>query len=322
MTPWALLRAPLLLVGVSVVVFAATEALPGDAVAARTAGRADAAQLTELRARSGLDQPAWQRYLGWVADLVRGDAGVSLLSDRPVAELIGQRLPATAALAGAALVLTVPVMLTLAWLAATASPLGRAVSTAVTVVAAVPQVVVAAGLTALLAGGLALVPPVSLLPVGGVPTVEVLVLPALALAVPSAAWGAVLLRGAVLDTLARPHVRDAELRGVPPWRIAVTEAGPFLLAPAARITAVVAGGLVAATALVETLFGYAGLGELLTGAVANRDTPVVQAVAMLAAVVVVAGLSFADLVAASTDPRSADRRRRSRPRGPIAGAVR
>jgi peptide/nickel transport system permease protein len=253
---------------------------------------------------------------------VRGDAGVSLLSDRPVTELIGQRLPATAALAVAALAVTVPAMLALAWLAATASPLGRGVSAVVTVVAAVPQVVVAAGLTALLAGALALVPPVSLLPVGGVQTVKVLVLPALALAVPSAAWGAVLLRGVVVDTLARPHVRDAEMRGVPRWRVAVAEAGPFLLAPAARITAVVAGGLVAATALVETLFGYAGLGELLTGAVANRDTPVVQAVAMLAAAVVVVGLSAADLVAALTDPRSTGRPRRFRTRGPVAGAVR
>jgi peptide/nickel transport system permease protein len=306
----ALLRAPLLLVGVSVLVFAATEALPGDAAAARTAGRADAAQLAELRARTGLDQPAWQRYLDWVDGLAHGDLGVSLLSDRPVSDLVGQRLPATTALTVAALAVTLPTMLALAWLAGGASRTGRLVSAVVTVVAAVPQVVVAAGLTALFAGTLAWLPPLSLLPVGGVPNPQVLVLPALALALPSAAYGAALLRGTVADTLARPHVRDAHLRGVPRRRIAVHEVGPFLLAPAARIVAVVAGGLVAATALVETLFGYAGLGELLTGAVANRDTPVVQAVAMLAALVVLAGLLVADLVAALTDPYRAATLRR------------
>ncbi|MEU4777385.1 ABC transporter permease [Micromonospora sp. NPDC023633] len=298
----ALLRAPLLLAGVSVVVFAATETLPGDAAAARTAGRADAAQLAELRARTGLDQPAWQRYLDWAAGLAHGDAGVSLLSDRPVTDLIGQRLPATAALALAALAVAVPTMLALAWLAAVPSTMGRLASAVATVLAAVPQVVVAAGLIALFAGALTWLPPVSLLPVGGVPDLRVLALPALAMALPSAAYGATLLRGAVADTLARAHVRDAHLRGVPRRRIVVHEVGPFLLAPTARIVAVVAGGMVAASALVETLFGYAGLGELLTGAVANRDTPVVQAVAMLAAVVVLAGLLVADLVAALTDP--------------------
>ena len=302
----ALLRATLLLVGVSVVVFAATEALPGDAAQARTAGRATTSQLTEVRADIGLDAAAWQRYLQWAMGLLRGDAGVSLLTDRPVTDLLGQRFPATAILAAAALVVTVPLMLVLAWLAGSASPAGRLVAAAVTVTAAVPQVVIAAALTALFAGVLAWLPPVSLLPAGGrLPSMEVLMLPAASLALPAAAYGAMLLRGVVADTLARPHVADARLRGMPPWRIAVVYVGPFLLAPAARIIAVVAGGLIAATAVVETMFGYAGLGELLVGAVANRDTPVVQAVAMLAAATVVAGLFAADLIAVLTDARRA-----------------
>jgi peptide/nickel transport system permease protein len=302
----ALLRAALLLVGVSALVYAATEALPGDAAQARTAGRATVQQLAQVRAQTGLDQPVWQRYLGWMMGLLRGDAGTSLLSDRPVADLIGQRLPATATLAVAALAVTVPVMFLLAGAAGTSSTLGRLVSGAVTLVAAVPQVVVAAGLTALFAGILAWLPPVSLLsPGGGIPGLRVLALPVLTLALPSAAYGAALLRGAVADTLAQPHVRDADLRGLARWRVALVHVLPFLLAPAARIVAVVAGGLVAATAVVETLFGYAGLGELMTGAVANRDTPVVQAVAMLAAAVVLAGLLVADVLAALADPRRA-----------------
>ncbi|SCE96140.1 peptide/nickel transport system permease protein [Micromonospora viridifaciens] len=299
-----LVRAPLLLVGVSVLVYAATEALPGDAADARTAGRATAAQLAKLRTRTGLDAPAWQRYLDWAGGLLRGDAGVSLLSDRPVADLVGQRLPATATLAAAALAAAVPAMLALAWIAGTPSRTGRIAAAAVTAAAAVPQVVVAAGLTAVFAGMLAWLPPVSLLPPGGTPAdPRALTLPVLSLAVPSATYGAALLRGVVADAAARPYVRDAHLRGLPRWRVAAVYVGPMLLAPAARVVAVVAGGLVASTAVVETLFGYAGLGELLTGAVANRDTPVVQAVAMLAAAVVLAGLFLADLLAAATDAR-------------------
>ncbi|WP_422771405.1 ABC transporter permease subunit [Plantactinospora sp. WMMC1484] len=302
----ALVRAPLLLVGVSVLVFTTAEALPGDAAQARAAGRATAEQLAGLRTETGLDEAAWQRYLGWAWGLLRGDAGVSLLSGRPVAELIGQRLPATAVLAAAALAVTVPVMLLLAWSAGTGSAFGRCVAAVVTATAAVPQVVVAAALTALLSGVLGWLPPVSLLPAGGaLPAPEVLALPTASLALPAAAYGAMLLRGVVADALTRPHVRDAWLRGLSRRRIAVRYVGPLLLAPAVRILSVVAGGLVAATAVVETMFGYAGLGELLVGAVANRDTPVVQATAMLAAAVALGGLLVADLLAALTDPRRA-----------------
>lgn len=302
----ALARAVLLLVGVSVLVFAATEALPGDAAEARTAGRATAAQLTEMRADTGLDVAPWRRYLAWAGSLLQGDAGVSLISGRPVADLIVERLPATAALAGAALLVAVPLMLLLAWPAAEESVAGRLVDAMVTATAAIPQVVVAAGLTALFAGVLAWLPPVSLLPVGGGPPgPAVLALPALSLALPAAAYGAMLLRGLVADILARPYVRDARLRGLTTARIAVVYVGPFLIAPAVRILAVVTGGLIAATAVIETMFGYAGLGELLVGAVANRDVPVVQAAAMLAATAVVLGLLVADMAAVLTDPRRA-----------------
>jgi peptide/nickel transport system permease protein len=86
-------------------------------------------------------------------------------------------------------------------------------------------------------------------------------------------------------------------------RLAARHLLPFVLAPATRVLAVVAGALIAATTVVETLFGYAGLGELLVAAIATRDVPVVQCVALLAAAVVLAGLLVADLVAAATDER-------------------
>lgn len=306
MIPRALVRAALLLVGASVLVFAASEVLPGDAADARTAGRATAAQLAQLRAATGLDTPAWQRYLEWAGGLLRADAGVSLISGRPVVELIGQRLPATAALAGAALLVAVPLMLALAWPSAEGSVTGRLVDATVTATAAVPQVVVAAALTALFAGVLAWLPPVSMLPADGRPPgLSAMVLPTSSLALPAAAYGAMLLRGLVADAMARPYVRDARLRGLPGWRVATVYVGPVLVAPALRVLAVVTGGLVAGTAVVEVMFGYAGLGELLVGAVANRDVPVVQAGSILAAATVILGMLAADLLAAWTDPRRA-----------------
>lgn len=290
-------RSALLLFAVAALVFAATELLPGDAAQARTGGRASGAELARLRAQAGLDDPAWQRFGRWLADLLRGDAGRSLISDRPVSALISERLSATLALTVCALVVAAPLMLLVAW--AGSSPRLRApAGGAIAAAAAVPQVVVAGALVALFAGLLHWLPRVSLLPIGQSPwrQPELLVLPALSLALPAAAFGAGLLAGAVADARQLPHVEDAVLRGVPRWRIAARHVLPLLLAPLLRVLAVICGGLIAATTVVETVFGYNGLGELLVSSVASRDVPTVQAVAVLGAAVVLAGLWLADLV--------------------------
>ncbi|ASR39239.1 ABC transporter permease [Prauserella marina] len=286
----------LVLFAVAVGVFLVTDVLPGDAALARTRGGAGAAELARLRAESGMDGPVWERFARWGWALLRGDAGTSLLNDRPVSTLIGERLPATLTLAACALVVAVPLLLALSWWAG-----GRAARSygggALAAVAAIPQVVVAAGAVAVFSGLLGWLPRVSLLPIGAPPWHDpaLLVLPALSLALPAAAYGAGLLSGAVADVRALPHVDDAVLRGIPRWRIATRHALPLLWAPAIRVVAVIAGGLIAATTVVETVFGYTGLGELLVSSVASRDVPVVQAVALLGAVVVVTGGAVADL---------------------------
>jgi peptide/nickel transport system permease protein len=303
-----LLRACAVLAAVSAAVFAVSDLLPSDAVAVRAGAGASDAQLDAMRAAAGLDAPAHERYGRWLAGLVTGDAGTSLVNDRPVAVLVGARLPATLTLAGAALLVAVPLAGVLAWAAGAAPPRARAwAAGAVAGLAAVPQPAFVAGLVAVFSVALGWLPPVSLVRAGGSPLDEpaLLVLPALALAVPIAAYGAGLLGGALADTRDLPHVRDAVLRGVPRWRITTRHVAPFLLAPALRVLAVSAGSLVAATAVVETMFGYQGLGELLVSAIATRDVPVVQAVALLAATVVVAGTAAADTAAALTEPEAA-----------------
>ncbi|MBB5781616.1 ABC transporter permease [Nonomuraea jabiensis] len=293
------LRVVILLVAISAAVFAATELLPGDAADTAGGGRASAAQLAELRAEHGLDRPAWERWGRWAWALAHGDPGRSLLTGRSVADLVALRLPATAVLAGSAFALTVLLTLlgcALAGRRALRRPgdIGGGLATALT---AVPQVVVAAGLAALLSGVLGWVPPVSLLPPGGSPLADpvILVLPVLTLALPSAAYGVALLGGAVADALRAPHVADALIRGVPTGRILRRQVLPVLAGPALRVLAVVAGGFTAGSALVETVFGYAGAGELLVSSVAARDTPVVQLLGLGSAAVVLAVLLLADL---------------------------
>ncbi|GAA3983162.1 ABC transporter permease [Thermobifida alba] len=298
-------RTGLLLAAASIAVFAATDVLPGDAAWTRAAPGATEEQVAELRAQLGLDRPAWRRYADWVGGLLTGDAGTSLVNGRPVADAVAQRAAATAALVAGALAVAAPLMLALGWWAGAARRVRAAATAVLTGAAAVPTAVAASGLAALLSGTLGLLPAVSLLAPGASPldSPELLVLPVLSVALPTALFGAGLLSGAVADALRRPHVADARRRGRPAWAVACVDVLPFVLAPFVRVVAVSAGGLVAATTVVETLFGYPGLGSLLVSAVATRDVPVVQAVAMLAALVVLAGLLAADLVAAAVDPR-------------------
>jgi peptide/nickel transport system permease protein len=294
-----LLRAAAALVVVCALVGVAVELLPGDAAEARAGSYATPADLARIRAEQGLDRPAVVRWLEWAAGAVRGDLGTSATSGRAVVDVLAERWPTTAVLAGLALLVAVPLAAASTAAAAAAALRGRRRADApLTAAVAVPQVVVAAGLTAVLAGLLGWLPPVSLL-APGVPILaqaHLLVLPVASLALPTAAFAAVLLRGAAADAVAAPHVRDARLRGLPPHVIATRYVAGALAAPAVQVLAVVGGALLAGTALVESVFGVAGLGELLVTAVATRDVVVVQAVAALTAAAVLIGLTAADVV--------------------------
>ncbi|MEH1015775.1 ABC transporter permease [Micromonospora sp. CPCC 206060] len=293
-----LARTTLLVLAATAVVFVATEALPGDAGTLRDAGRASPEQVARGRDQLGLDQPVAVRYLRWLGGLLQGDLGRSLSSGRPVSDLLGQRLPATISLVAATLAVTV--LLTAAGLVVAQLRQGRGGALAAGL-AAVPQAVYAATLGALLSGMLGWLPAVSLLPPGGHPWQEpqVLVLPALTLALPSAAFACTLLRGVLTDTLHRPHVVDAYRRGLPPALVLRRHVLPFLAVPAIQVLALTAGWLAAGTALVETVYGFPGLGGLLVSAVAVRDVPVVQGAALVPVVTVLLGMLLADLAAAT-----------------------
>lgn len=310
-------RPVLLTVAATAVVFTATALLPGDAGDIQRAGRASERELADERDRLGLDRPAPVRYLDWLYGAVRGDLGRSVVSGRAVAGLFAERLPATAALVAFALAVTA--LLTAAALTVAFLRGGRG-GALVTGLAAVPQSVHAAVLGTVFAGILGWLPAVSLLPPGGSPfdAPEALVLPAVTLALPSAAYATALLRGTLVDTLRRPHVGDARVRGLPPALVLIRHVLPFLLVPAMQVTALVAGGLMAGTALVETMFGYPGTGSLLVSAVAVRDVPVVQAAALPPVVVLLLCMLVADRLAARHSGRTGSSRLG---RGPVVPAA-
>ncbi|WP_410641077.1 ABC transporter permease [Amycolatopsis sp. lyj-346] len=291
----ALTRAALTLAVVVTSVFLLTASLPQDAAQVLAGRQADPARLAQLRAGLGLDRPLWERFGSWLAGLAHGDLGRSLVDGRPVGPLLAERLGASALIVVPAWVLSVVLGVAVALVVARRA----AASAAVAAFAAVPEVVLVSGLVLVFATGLGWLPAVSLLPVGGSAWEEpaVLVLPISALALPSAAWLARAVRGPAADIMGRPFVVDAHLRGVPPARVLVRHVLPHLAGPVAQGAAVLAGALLAGTTVVESLLAYPGFGQLLATAVATRDVPVVQAVALVDAAVVLMVVLAADRIA-------------------------
>lgn len=296
----------LVLFAVSVLVFAATEAAPGDAATARLGPQATPDSVAALREQLGLDRPAPVRYLDWLGHAVRGDFGTSYANGRPVGELIADRFGNSLVLGLAATAVLVPLAIGLGlWAGLRAGRRGdRIVSGGALGLAAVPEFVTGALLMAAFAAGLGWLPAVSLLSAGQGPLDRpaVLVLPVLTLVSVGLAQNLRLVRAGVAEAARSPAVDAARLNGVPEHRVALRYVLPAGLGPAvptlARSVAYLLGGALVA----ESLFGYPGLAALLVDATAARDVPVVQAVALLGAAVAVAANLAADLAVSLLDP--------------------
>lgn len=305
--------AVLALAALSVLVFAATEVLPGDAAAAVAGPNPTVGQLAAVRAELGLDQPAAVRYLDWVGGALTGDLGTAYVGGRPVAEVLGDRLPNSLLLTGLVYALVVPVA-TLLGVAAGFSAmstrrsgrvLDRVVSTGTVGAVGVPEFVLAGLLLAVLATGLGLVPEVGLVPIGGSPldVPEILVLPVLSLMVLVTAGATRLIRAGVADVLATPHIEAARLAGMTGWRLAARYVLPNALGPAMQALALGVGSVTGGAVVVESIFNYPGVGNELAAAVAARDLPLVQGIALTLCAVSLLALLAGDVLGRLLTPR-------------------
>ncbi|WP_019434246.1 ABC transporter permease [Streptomyces sp. AA0539] len=296
------------LVALSLLIFGATELLPGDAVSAVAGPTATEEERAAVRERLGLDRDAATRYLEWAGGALRGDLGTGYLGARPVTEVVGARLPHSLLLAALALAVTVPVAV-VAGLAAgmrAGGPVDHAVSTGTLLVAGLPEFVLATLLLWALAAGPGLLPQVSMVPLGGSPldAPEILVLPMATLAVSGIAVATRLIRARTADIAATPYIEAARLRGVTGPRLALRHVLPNALGPAVQALGMVTGALVGGAVVVETVFGYPGIGRELQEAVAYRDVPLVQGIALVLCAIALAVLLLTDLLARALGPRS------------------
>ncbi|WP_436849749.1 ABC transporter permease [Streptomyces californicus] len=295
-------RRVLMLVVLLALVFSAVELLPGDAASASAERGESAAELAERRHLLGLDRPVWERFTDWMTALPTGDLGTSARGQK-VTELLADPLPNTLVLALSAFVITVVLSLLLGcWAAARPGrPTDRAISHATTAAFAVPEFVVSALLLLVLSLWTGWLPAVTVTGGDGRPaTWTMLIMPVLALVIPQTGWNTRVVRGALADQASTPHVEAAHLDGLPLRRILMSHQLPGAVPAIATGIATSTGLLFSGAVVVETLFNYPGIGTVLAGAVAARDTPLIAGVVISAGAVVSLVLLAADLIRQAT----------------------
>jgi peptide/nickel transport system permease protein len=293
---------------VSVIVFAATQALPSDPARAILGRSATPDALKALRHQLHLGQPVVQQYTHWLGGVLTGDLGRSLAADQPVTTVIGKRVENSAFLMLLAALVSVPLSIALGSVAARRRdrPFDHAASIVLLALAALPEFVVGIALVVFFGTTVFhVLPAVSLIPPQDAPWqhLKELVLPTAALVLAVCPYIARITRASMVEVLESDYVEMARLKGVAERSVLWRHALPNAIAPAIQVIALnlayLAGGIV----VVEFVFGYPGIGGAFVDAVANRDLPVVQALALLIAVAYVALNLLADVATILVIPR-------------------
>ncbi|WP_239137589.1 ABC transporter permease [Sphaerisporangium rufum] len=292
---------------VTALVFALTEALPGDAAVVLAGDAPDPGRVARLRHELGLTGSAAERYTGWLLGVLRGDLGTSMIAGRPVAAFIAESGPPTAQLAAITLLLLVPLAVA-GGVAAAVRPgraLDRVISGTSVALYAVPEFALAIVLGAVFALRLGWLPPTAI-GAGGdlLADPAVLVLPVLVLLARPICSISRLVRGGMIDALGSGYAAHARRLGLAPRRVRWAHALPNAVTPAVQQLARTTDWLLGGVITVEAVFVVPGLGSALTGAVAARDVPVILALALLFAATTVTVNLLADIAAYRLAPRS------------------
>jgi peptide/nickel transport system permease protein len=294
---------------VSVVVFAATQALPGDAARAFLGRNATPQSLATLRQQLGLDKPVVTQYVDWLKGFVTGDLGHSLTgSQEPVSTLIGPEVKNSAFLMLISALISIPLAIAIGAVAARRrdKAFDHVSSMFMLVFAALPEFVTAILLIVLFGTTVFhIFPPVSLIPPGSNPWdhPKELVLPVTTLVLAVTPYIARITRASMIEVLESDYVEMARLKGLGERTVLWRHALPNGIAPAIQVIALnlayLAGGIV----VVEYVFAYPGVGSAFVQAVQSRDLPTVQALGILIASVYVVLNVIADIATILVSPR-------------------
>ncbi len=295
------------LLGVSVIIFIATEILPGDVANAILGQSATEENTAAIRAQLGLDRPPHERYLDWLAGFVQGDLGTSLGNRRPIAPQVGFRLENTLFLAALAAVIAIPLSVSLGLLSAIRqdTPLDRGISVGSLMAISVPEFFIGYVLIILFAVTFRWFP--SLSNVSDQMTLlmrlEAMALPAVTLTLVTLAHMMRMTRAAVIAVMSSSYIEMAHLKGVPYWRIVVQHALPNVWSPIITVIMLNMAYLIVGVVVVEVVFTYPGMGQYMVDSVSKRDVPVVQACVMIFAGVWILLTLIADVSSILANPR-------------------
>ncbi|MGB9185808.1 MAG: ABC transporter permease [Solirubrobacteraceae bacterium] len=293
---------------VSVVVFAATQALPSNAAQAILGRNATPQRLAALTRQLHLNESVVSQYLHWLGGVLSGNFGTSAATQQPVSQLLSSRIANSAFLVLVAAIISLPLSILLGVIMAVRRDRAadHVLSMVTLALASLPEFVIGIGLVLLLATNVAHVfPAVTIVPPGehiwNVP--KALVLPVATLVLAVTPYISRIMRGSMVEVLESEYVTMARLKGLSNRTVIWRHAVPNAIVPAIQVSALqlayMAGGIV----VIEYVFSFPGIGASLVDAVGNRDVPVVQALTVIVAGVYVVVNLLADLLTIVVTPR-------------------
>jgi len=293
---------------ISLVVFGATQALPGDPAQAILGREATPEKLAVVRKQLNLDRPVVEQYTEWLSGIVTVDLGVSLANGRPVGSFLSDRIVNSSFLVLVAALISIPLSLLVGSLSAMRRdrPSDTITSVVTLALAALPEFVIGVALIVLLGTTVLQVLPAVSLVSPGTPVweeLDVVILPALTLILAVTPYISRIMRGSMIEVLESDYVEMARLKGLSERIVISRHALPNAVIPAVQVTALQLAYLAGGVVVVEFVFSFPGIGVALIQAVENQDLPIIQALTMLIAAVYVALNLLADIATILISPR-------------------
>jgi len=294
-----LMQSALILLGVSLITFALLYLLPADPVR-QIAGRSATPQtVANIREQLGLDQPFIVQYWRYLLNLLQADLGRSYLQKTEVTSLISARIPASLLLMAGAIFCELVIGLTMGILAALrrGSTMDNSLMIASFVGVSAPQFVV--GLLLLYVFAVQL----NWFPIGGYGTLAHLVLPSMTLAILGSGWYSRMMRSSMIEVLRQDFIRTAHAKGLSKMRVLLRHALPNAILPIIAMIGIDVGIFMGGIVVVESVFGWPGIGQLAWQAIQRVDIPIIMGVTLVSACAIVIGNLVADIASLFADPR-------------------
>jgi peptide/nickel transport system permease protein len=288
-----------ILIGITMVTYCLTYIVPADPIRQMLGRNATAQMIENVTREKGLDRPLPEQYARYVWDLAHGDLGRSYIQKIQVSDLVLSRLPATLLLMAGAIFFELLIGIPAGIFAATrrGRPLDRWIMMFSFAGVSAPQFVVGLLLLYIFSNLL------SLFPMGGYGTLSHLILPALTLGIAGGGWYARMMRSSMVDVLRQDYVRTAKAKGLGPAKVVLVHAFRNAVLPIIAMIGLDVGFFMSGAVVVESVYGWPGIGQLAWMGIQRLDTPIIMGVTLVAALGILIGNLVADLITPLIDPR-------------------